>query len=312
MARISSGEAIGAGFRVIARHPGAILLWAVAYLLLGLLPKVAAFALIAPDFMAMVRQAGLNPAAGDAAFADMWRMQSHLMAYNGVSLLTTLLLHAVLSAAVFRAVLEETNSGFGYLRLGAQELWLVVVTVAFWILLILVMLLAMIPVIVGAAAIGAAGDHNAAGGLGMVGLCLGILVLLVWLCLRFSMALPMTFARRQFMLFESWGLTKGHAWGLFGVALALVAIILLAELVIGGVIVALVGGTGLAHKADFQALARRSPAELIAAISPWLLGFGVVLSLAGAAIYAIMLAPWAEIYRQLTAVPPGPADFDAP
>jgi hypothetical protein len=264
----------------------------------------------------MFAQAGLHPGAGDMAFDDMWRMQSHLMAYNGVSLLTTLLLHAVLSAAVFRAVLEENNSGFGYLRLGVQELWLVVVTVAFWILLVLVMLLAMIPVIAAAAAIGAAGDHNApaagAGGLGMVALCLGILVLMVWLCLRLSMALPMTFARRQFMLFESWALTRGHAWGLFGVALALVAIILLAELVIGGVIFAVVGGTGLAHMADFQALARRSPAELIAAISPWVLGFGVVLSLAGAAIYAIMLAPWAEIYRQLTAVPPGPADFDAP
>ena len=322
MAKFSGGEAIGAGFRVIGRHPGAILIWAVVYLVLGILPKVAMFGMIAPDFWETIKQATANGAAGggpgDAAFANMWRMQSHLMAYNGVSLLTTLLLHGVLAAAVFRAVLEDKNSGFGYLRLGAQEFWIVVVSVAFWVLLFLVMLVALIPMVVLAVAVGAAAGHGdasggPAGGVGaiaLIGLCVAALVLIVWLCLRFSMALPMTFAKRQFMLFESWSLTRGQAWRLFGVALALVALIIVLEIVVLGVVFAAAGGTLMAHMADFQAFAKRPPADWIAAATPWLIGYCGIVSIAGAAFYAIMLAPWASIYGQLTARSQARAMFD--
>ena len=319
MARFSGGEAIGAGFRVIGRHPGAILIWAVVYLVLGILPKVAMLGLVAPDFLEILKQAAASSTAGtgpgDAAFANMMRMQSHMMAYNGVSLLTTLLLHGVLGAAVCRAVLEEKNSGFGYLRLGAQEFWIVVVSVAFWVLLVLVILAALIPIVIAAVAVGVAGGHGdassgaAAGGLAAAGLCLAVLVAIVWLCLRFSMALPMTFARRQFMLFESWSLTRGQTWRLFGVALALVALIIVLEIVLIGVVIAATGGTLIAHMADFQAFAKRPPADWIAAATPWLIGYCGIVSIFGAAFYAIMLAPWASIYGQLTAKPAGPAMF---
>jgi preprotein translocase subunit SecY len=38
-------------------------------------------------------------------------------------------------------------------------------------------------------------------------------------------------------------------------------------------------------------------------LAPFLIGFAIVGSVVGMAIYAIMIAPWANIYAQLTAEP---------
>ncbi len=317
MARFSGGEAIGAGFRVIARHPGALLVWALAYLVIGILPRVAGLGLVGPDFLEIFRQAATNPGAtGDESFAHMLRVQSHMMAYNGLSMLSTLVIHALLAGAVFRAVLDEKDSGFGYLRLGVQEFWLAVVSIAFWILLFMVMFAALIPLIIAGVVIGISAGHDSSGvGLGVlaiIGLGLAFMALILWLCVRFSMALPMTYARRQFMLFESWSLTRGQAWPMFGVALALVAIIIVFELIILALVFATIGGTLISHASDLEALFKRPPEIWMPQVAPWLVGYCGIVSLFGAALYAIMLAPWASIYRDLTAAPPAVADFGAP
>ncbi len=44
----------------------------------------------------------------------------------------------------------------------------------------------------------------------------------IWLGLRFCMVAPLIFNDRRFRLFESWTLTRGHVWNLFGVGLVMV------------------------------------------------------------------------------------------
>src|SRR6185312_12182319 len=52
----SVGKAIGAGFRLIGRHPAAVLVWMLVYLAIGVLPHLGVMALILPQWMGMMQE----------------------------------------------------------------------------------------------------------------------------------------------------------------------------------------------------------------------------------------------------------------
>ena len=93
MAGFSASDAIGSGFRIIARHPLALLAWAGAYLVLGVLPQLLIVGTVMPDLFGFYRDALRNaPEAGE--HVDMGRMmalQGRMMMLQPLMLISQLI-----------------------------------------------------------------------------------------------------------------------------------------------------------------------------------------------------------------------------
>jgi|GEM_PF-590770 hypothetical protein len=317
MSGFSLGDAFASGFRLVGRRPGVILAWALAFFVLGLLPALLVWALAAPDVIHLFAQAmqasrsGVEPPPPDLSQA--LALQSKLLGVRAVQFLADVVSRAVLAAAVFRAVLEPERSRFAYLRLGAQELWLMLLTLAFTILFVIAMIVLAVPFgLVGALAYyflhgSPAGAPAAAF---VAALCvLGYVGVLAWILLRLSLAGPMTFAAREFRLFESWSLTRGHAGELFALALlltaAMVGVSLAVQAVLAAVFLIVFGGLFM-HPGQLQAFFAQPWQVWAGALAPWAALAVVVLCVLAAALTAVLVAPWAVVWRQLSAGPAGP------
>jgi hypothetical protein len=275
MGGFSAEKALGAGFLLIRRNPGAFFVWAGVYFVVGILPSGATWARLAP---AMAAHQG-DPQAIAAAMSGVGPLAPLLWILGFV-------LISVMYGAVYRAVLEPEDRRFFYLRLSMRELWLGLTILALAVVFALgIAVLAVVLTIVG---------RTAPWYVTIIAV-LAAVVGVVWLLTRFSLASPMAFAERRFIFAESWSLTEGHALKLFGVALALVVILILIELVL---IVPIALGLGLSG-----ALQRTQddPSAAMGLAGPWLAAGAVLLSLFGSLVYSILGAPWASIYQQLSA-----------
>jgi hypothetical protein len=305
---LSISQALGAGFRLIARKPLAALAWGVAYFVVGMLPIMLVLLFGAQAFVEMIRQAAANPYADTNPF--MAGMVGPLALLQPVGFLSAIAAKAIVMNAIFRAVLEPEDDHAFYLRFGGAELWQGLVQLCLQILISIAAVIAFIAVALVAAvvvfALMASGVRDfhpwmaVAGGL-VVLLILGVLA---WLWLRLSMAGPMTFRDRTFRLFESWTLTRGHGGSLFLLALGIVAIILAIELVVFGlagvVVVAVIGGmAGFADEATLAAFFEQPSSVWLPAVMTVALVVSAIACLVSGFLLAIVIAPWADAYRQL-------------
>ena len=105
--------------------------------------------------------------------------------------------------------------------------------------------------------------------------------------------------KRRFVLLESWRLTNGHGLKMMGVAFALFCIVLGVELVLGlAAFLSLYPMINGGEAALTKALG--DPATLVSRWAPWLVALCMLGSIVVAAFYAVLAAPWASIYRDLT------------
>ncbi len=306
MARFSAGTVIAAGFRLIGRHPGAVLAWGLAYVAVALAPLIAIFWNDLPILIGLYLKimqslmAGVAPPVDDP---ELVRAQGLLVAFEFTQLGLNLLAVALVSCAVYRAVLEPERKAFAFLRVGQQELWVLVSMLAFALLLFLVL-------IAGSSVAGlvgqAVGTGTWTGGLVLFLASCGALALVIWMGLRLSPALPMSFAERRFRLMEAWPLTQGEGWRLFGVALCLVSIILFIQMVLAILGQALglnlpIGGV------DGLRTFLSDPAANLTRVGPSLVGLLLMQILTSALSFTVWAAPFAEIYGELkSARPPAP------
>jgi len=295
MEDFSASRAIGAGFDLIRREPLILLAWGAIYLLVGLLPQAAMASLMLPEFARLSQQAAAGASA--ATSAELMEAQGRMMQLQPLSWLASIACQALLLGAAYRAVLFPEDRRFFYLRLGARELWMGLVMLVLFVMIFLLAFAIMLPtmLIAGFAAVLSGGASSM--GLIAIPLVLAGWSVAIWVLLRLSLATPLSFAERGFKLFESWDLTRGHAGKMFGVALALFAMVLGAELVLVTGAVILAGGFGglfgwLQHPQTD--LSRLAPAIAVGA---------VVIGLLGAAFFAILGAAWGQIYRELTLDP---------
>lgn len=301
MAAIDIGKAATAGLRVIARNPVAVLVWAAVLLLVGVLPVAGLMTTMLGSIveLAEAERAGVEPSS-----EAIMPMISAVFAMQPVLLITGIAVRAILTAAIFRAVLEPDEKRWFYLRLGAQEMWVGLMVIVLWVLLSLVstpvgFLLMPIMMIVAVAA----GNDPTMFILPTVAAVLAMVGVLAWVMLRFSMALPMTFSERKFRLFESWTLTRGRTLQLLGVGVLLVLMVVLLEAVVIGVFVAIsfaLHGAGGFDEAAVTAFFAQDASIWMAELAPWAIGVAVLGALLGAAATTVMVAPWAEVYRQLS------------
>lgn len=226
---LSIGAIVGDAFALIRERLGSVLAW-------GLLYSLGAFALgyfmmsMTASIMAIDENA--DPSLALSAFGSFFgRLMLVCLAF--------LCLYNVLLTAAQRAVLRPEEGGFAYLRLGADELRQIGLSIIIGILfvaayMIALFLLGIVAAVVGlGAGMGAPGDASVAGaGFGLLTI-LGLLVifgLMMFLWVRVSLAFPLTLLRRRIVLGEAWRLSRGHFWTLLGAYLVLMLIVFGASL----------------------------------------------------------------------------------
>jgi hypothetical protein len=294
VAGFSATDAAFTGFRVVWRRPLAAAMWAALQVTVTLGTTL---------FITLSAGAAFTKAA-DAGFqlnpdpAPMMAQLETLAPTYAVIAIGALVLQAVWSAAMNRAVLRPEQSAFGYLRLAGDELR----QLGLFVLIgLLAAALYLGVVTVGGIVFGLLGFANTMEGLALALLILApvILVVFIFAGVRLSLASPITFATGRIDLFASWAMTRGRFWSLFWTyALAFVVNVLVSALIFAIALfaVAILGGgfgaLGQGAEADFTSLATAfTPAR---ALYMGLTAVGAALTL------PITMTPPVTIYRALT------------
>ncbi len=285
------------GFRIIRQRPWLILFWGVI-LLIGNAAVITTLISMAGPALASLQSPGnsADPAASLAAL-------QHLLPAYGVILPLALLLQSILSCAIFRAVLEKSSSSFGYVRLGGDEIRLIVLYICF----IFVMIGAEI-VCIGAGAIAGAllglllgMVSKTLAGIGMfLGIAAGVIAL-IWVVLRLSLFAVQSFDQKKINLFGSWKLTEGHGWTLFGgyvVSFVMILLVYLLCLVIfGAIVVGFSGGNFAAMSPVFG----KGMTSMTAFLSPVMITYTILMNLfVSPLIMAISVGAPAAAYKALS------------
>jgi hypothetical protein len=295
VAEFSSADAAFTGFRIVWERPISVVYWALLRLAVSLsvtlFITLTAGAVFTHTLQSMMQ---FNPDPAQT-LARLATAAPTLV----VGLFVSLVLYAVLSAAINRAVLRPEQFRFGYLRLASDELrqlglFGLMVALAIGAYLALLVAVSLVVTLL-AFAIGDA----AAIGLGLVVLLALSLVGLVFAGVRLSLASPRTFDTGRIDLLASWQMTRGRFWPLFWtylLAFGLWAVVQALILAIGIFGVAIIGGgfeaLGAEGQPDFSSFAT--------ALAPMALVNLVVSAIGEALSFPVTAAPPASIYRVLT------------
>lgn len=311
MAAIQIGDAATAGLRLIGRRPLSVLMW-------GLI-TAGYFCLILVLFGSSIVTAFLSLARSAGQQASAQQIVGFIGAiFGAVTLLLVgmLFIGAMIQGAAIRAELEPEKRGLAYLRFGRQELWLIAVNFVTGLVIWAAQVVMTIPLViltavvgVGAAAgIGAGHDNPGAAlpalfriqAVSFIGQIV-ILTVSLWIWSRLSMGTVMSFQDREFRLFESWALTKGHAGSIFVTMLLVFLMLLVFELVAGVFLAAGVGATVFANQdlRDPAALAALPPSAWIGRLAPLLAVGGLLMVVFVGLSNAMTWGAVARMYRQL-------------
>lgn len=290
----SATEAAFEGFRVVRRHPLAILFWGLAYLLFF----AAAFALVGGP-LATVMATAKSLEEGQPGQQELMALGQSYFNLMAMIAPPMLIVGAILNAAVARSVLSPSDKAFGYLRLGADELRVLAVSVILAIVFTALFILLFTAVGVFA---GLAAQANAGVGV-LVGILLGLgaMAVSVWLAIRLSLAIPATMVEKRIAPFSSFGLTKGRTLPLLGMGIIAVIMSLLVSFL--SYIIALPIGLatgGLEQLADMDG---QSTMQILQAAAPGLIAWGVINALSSALQLAVIYAPFSAAYRDLKGLP---------
>ena len=292
MATISVGAAVTGGFSLIRREPVAVAIWAVILFAFFALR----IALYLPVYGAVLGQIGRGGAQPNlqALLPQIQQAQ----AFGLLLSIGSVALNTMLACAIFRAILRPEERGFAYLKFGGTELFLSIFTIGIYFVFFIALLVIMIPVAI-VIGLTAAQGGAAVGGAGMVAF-IAILVALaaaVYFALRLSLLGPLMVDEGQFKLGEAWALTRGKVGSLLLIAFLLFVMAIVAEIVFGGVGLALLFAT-TGGFANIQTIAQQ-PSALLAAFAPVIAVVGLLFTLLIAVALPILFAPWACAYRDL-------------
>lgn len=231
------GRLVGGGFGLIRERPLAVAVWGVLNVAADTAIGIARLRLLdtAPGAQAI-------PGQGADFDAQLFAIQT------GFGLLA-MLVTTIFWAAAFRSVLRpEARSGFA-LRLGADEMRLMAVTLILYLLFSVGGLFAAL----GFSFLVSLLQLVTGGNPGVAALFASLLVFalvagVVFVLVRLSLVTPLVIARRRIGIDESWELTRGHFWSLLGayilMTLIYVAALMLFAIPAGASMLALDQGAG--------------------------------------------------------------------
>lgn len=290
----SATEAAFEGFRVVRRHPLTILFWTLAYVVF-----FAAFFAVFGGSLASLMATTESMEGGRASPQDLEALGQTYFGFMAMALPLALVLGAVLNAAVARSVIRPAEKAFGYMRLGGDELRVLVVSVALGVIFFAASL-----VLFGVTGLlaGLAAQANTGVGI-LVGVIagLGAIAALVWLAIRLSLAVPDTLVEKRIAPFATFGLTKGKVLPLLGMAVIAVIMSFLVSLL--GTIIALPITLATGGIDQLAAMDGQSSAQILQAAAPGLIAWGVVNAFFSALQLAVIYAPFSAAYRDLKGLP---------
>ena len=303
--RFSIGEALNAPFGLLKRRPVTVFVWG----LLRFALAAGVLAAMAPVFMHMAAsaQSGFEP--------DMSQILGLEAGVQGLNLLG-LLMGVMIFTAAIRATWARPGDGFGFLRIGMDELRVAVTSIAVGVGVYLGVIVLVLAGLAFAAAISSQGEQVvipvmvAYGGL--------VALLAIWVLARVILIIPVSVLDRTFAFERGWALGRGQAAKL-AVTFFLVWVI---QILIQGVFFAIAGGVLImvAHSAGlvWPDFSETTPtlAQLIELARPFAIPAAIL------AVPAILLtgfsstlfaAPLASAARQLSesGTPPPSAGLDA-
>ena len=301
----SGSDAAFEGFRLVRRNPMALVAWALLYaaLSLGSLFAMAGATdtLIAwGERMEALESASPTTEEVLAAFQGMGEVMLSVAWLLPVSIAVS----AMLMAAVARAVLNPRAGGFGYLRLGMDELRVFVVTLVLGILMFCAWMA--VVVLVGVLA-GIAGASGAEWMWLLVVLgALGGVAAVIWLTVRLSLAVPITVAENRFAFFDSFAVTRGKFWSLLGMAVIAFVMVMVISMLSWVVTLplAMMAGAGTGAWSVGSGGDAEPVAAALDVTNPWIIASALAEAVVYALTVGVMYAPFAAAYRDIKGLGP--------
>lgn len=288
----SATEAAFEGFRVVRRKPLALVFWSLFYILIFGLSILA----VGRGMAEVMALSEALEAAQPTSYEEFVPLIDAYTSTFGLLMPLGIVGSAVLTAAIARSVLRPAESAFGYLRLGMDELRVLIVTVVLSIAFAVVLMVPM-----GFAAFMFVQAVSGGGGASVLGGILAVfatLFLALWLAVRFSLAVPITVAERKMAFFDSWSATKGRFWPLLGMGFIAFLMSLVVSLLGTIVVLPLQMGFG-----GFERMAEYSGQDLgvmLQAIWPAIVAGVITQSILSALQLAVLYAPFSAAYRDMT------------
>lgn len=286
------------GFRLVRERPKLIAAWSLPTLAFNLAGSLFAASTCGHDIMRVVGAIERGDRDTVAAADLLGRVAPTYL----VLLVATLAVHGVYLAAANRAFSRPADDRAGYLGLGRDELRQFALTMLLWSLGSTVAF----AILILATAIGLGTRADVADVIGAA--C--VVVAIGYLCVRLSLASPMTFTTGRVDLGQAWRLTQGHFWRLASAyllaALLAVLVYLLGAAVIGLGMSAAVGGAS-----RLQPLVEIDLSSPAAVLTPARLVLAVLQAVLSALLLPIVLCPPIEAYRSMSPAPP-PSTSAAP
>jgi hypothetical protein len=196
------------GFRIIRERPILIAWWG-ALLLLNL---IICIFILAQAGVPLTEHMSLEKEAAEGI---------ELIRQTGAVLLAALIgmvFYAVMTCAVYRAVLGGYSPRYGYLRLGMDEVRQVVLIFSLVLMVLVVMMLSIVPLMILNGLLSLIAQAVAKALVPTVGslVALAATLLNVWLAVRLSMVGVQSFDEKRLNLLGSLVLTRGRFWTLLG------------------------------------------------------------------------------------------------
>lgn len=223
------------GLHTMRRKPLTVLAWAAFSLVM--LPILG---LIAKIVLGEEGRAALAGRVGSADPRELLDLVTHLGGAMLLLVALALVLGAVLQAAIIRSVLEPGNDRLAYLRLGREEVQLLIVSLITWAAALGVTVIPSGAVVLGAALLSgaAAGWFATLGALAVIGLSM-------WVAVRLSLLGPHAFSHHHIDVRAAWIQTHGQFFRLlamFAMTIVLSAIVSIIGTIVSGVLGNLMSG----------------------------------------------------------------------
>ena len=303
----SAPDAAFEGFRLVRRNPVALVGWTLLDLVYTLATLFAAGGMMRSLSVWMEQMEALEagpPPSSPEALVPIMESYVAAMSHMAWAIPLSLVIGAVLMAAIARAVLTPGTSGFGYMRLGMDEVRVFVVTIVIAILYSIAACIAVVAAaVIGGIAISAIEGWGA---LVMVLAMLAAIAFMIWLAVRWSLAVPITIAQKKFAIFDSFAVTKGRFWPLLGMAFIAFVMVVIVSLLAGIVAmpISMMGGMSM-----FGSMSE-DPTEMFRNFNPtnpWMIVSSVVNAFVYALTVAVLYAPFSAAYRDIVGPPEGAA-----
>ena len=286
----SATDAAFEGFRVVRRAPLSLLFWVLVYLVGGGIMM----ALIGPQLAGLMALSETLESS-EPSFDEVMQVFSEMGTMMAVILPIALILGAILAAAVTRAVLRPGDKAWGYVRFGMDELRVLAVQIIVGLAMFAItMLIYMVLAGLGAAAMAMEQPWlwllvvlGALGGIGLV----------IWLSVRWSLAVPIAVAEKRIAPFASFGLTKGRFWPLLGMALLAAVMTIVVSLLVQ--IVTFPATLAFGSMESLAAYEGQDLMVMLTAAWPVIVVACLINAVSSALQLAVLYAPFTSAYQAL-------------